>query len=493
MIDRLKFKVAFLFISTLAPLAWGQAGWNAVPSFGTNPGNLNMYSYAPAALPANAPLVVMMHGCTQNATTAATESGWNTMADRHNFYVVYPEQNAANNSSTCFNWFLPGDQSRNQGEALSVKQMVDKMRALYSIDSTRIFVTGLSAGACMTSVMLACYPEVFNKGAIVAGAPYKAASSASGASTAMSGFVTQTPAQWGNLVRAENPSYNGPWPSVAVFHGTSDPVVNINNATELVKQWTDVNGADQSADLTVNFFNGNNLVTKKAYDDPAGSSAAETYLVNSFGHAIALDTGSCYQQCGSTGTYAYDIGFSYTFWSAYFFRILTPPPGLVISGPSSVCGNSGGNSYSVINSNGSIYNWTLPPGAVFTSGQNSYSITVSFATTGGMVSLIETDLAGCENGPVDFPVSVQNCSGISAYSDDEVNVYYNGQTQNIEIVSENISHVKLYRITGEESQPETAVNGNKVIFAVNNYPVGIYIVQFTSKGRTYRKKILIDE
>ena len=60
---------------------FAQTGWTPVTSFGTNPGNLNMYSYAPTALPANAPLVVVMHGCTQTATQYASESGWNVLAN----------------------------------------------------------------------------------------------------------------------------------------------------------------------------------------------------------------------------------------------------------------------------------------------------------------------------------------------------------------------------------------------------------------------------
>src|ERR1035437_4007119 len=133
-----------------------QTGWQSVSSFGTNPGNLNMYSYAPTGISSAAPLVVAMHGCTQNAVTFAAQSDWDKLADNHKFYVVYPEQKSANNSNTCFNWFQSGDQDRGQGEVLSIKQMVDYMKAHYTIDTTKIFVTGLSAGACMTNVMLAC-------------------------------------------------------------------------------------------------------------------------------------------------------------------------------------------------------------------------------------------------------------------------------------------------------------------------------------------------
>src|ERR1700751_2652389 len=209
-----------------------------VTGFGSNPGALNMYSYVPTGLSTKAPLVVVMHGCTQNAATVSQESGWNTLADRHKFYLVYPEQIAANNSSNCFNWFQAGDQDRNQGEVLSIKQMVDHMKANYNIDTTKIFVTGLSAGACMTNIMLACYPEIFSKGAVMAGAPHKSASNATQAYYVGLGTVTNTPQNWGTLVTNENSSYAGPYPTVAVFHGSSDNVVNINNETEIMKQWT---------------------------------------------------------------------------------------------------------------------------------------------------------------------------------------------------------------------------------------------------------------
>src|SRR5688572_17596034 len=97
----------------------------AVSGFGANPGNLTMYSYRPDGLPANAPLVVAMHGCGQNATDYFTNAGWRKYADLWRFALVLPEQKSANNSNSCFNWFLTGDTARGAGEALSIAQMVD--------------------------------------------------------------------------------------------------------------------------------------------------------------------------------------------------------------------------------------------------------------------------------------------------------------------------------------------------------------------------------
>ena len=90
------------------------------------------------------------------------------------------------------------------------------------------------AGAGMTAVMLACYPDVFKKGAIMSGCPYKSASNATQALNAMQGFVTNTAQNWGNLVTAAYPGYTGPYPAVAEFHGSADNVVNIVNQGEIM-------------------------------------------------------------------------------------------------------------------------------------------------------------------------------------------------------------------------------------------------------------------
>src|SRR5690348_14516655 len=93
-----------------------------VTGFGSNPGQLDMYLYAPQGISAGAPLVVAMHGCTQSAADYVN-AGWNELADRWKFYVVYPEQVTANSQEKCFDWFTAGDIERGAGEALSIKQM----------------------------------------------------------------------------------------------------------------------------------------------------------------------------------------------------------------------------------------------------------------------------------------------------------------------------------------------------------------------------------
>jgi poly(3-hydroxybutyrate) depolymerase len=130
----------------------------AVSSFGNNPGALAMYSYTPANLPANAPLVVALHGCTQTANDYFSHSGWPELADQYGFAVVFPQQPTSNNSLQCFDWWTPSDDGRDVGEAASVKSMVDYEKAHLSIDPARVFVTGLSAGGAMTPTTRTCSP-----------------------------------------------------------------------------------------------------------------------------------------------------------------------------------------------------------------------------------------------------------------------------------------------------------------------------------------------
>ena len=144
-------------------------------NFGSNPGALRMFTYLPPDLAGECGLVVVLHGCTQSAAGYDIGAGWSTLAKRFGFALLLPEQQRSNNPNGCFNWFQRGDIERGRGEALSIRQMVEKLVSDQVVDRTRVFVTGLSAGGAMTSVMLATYPDVFAGGAIIAGLPYGAA------------------------------------------------------------------------------------------------------------------------------------------------------------------------------------------------------------------------------------------------------------------------------------------------------------------------------
>ncbi|MEV7129337.1 PHB depolymerase family esterase [Streptomyces sp. NPDC093260] len=290
---------------TLAPAAQAEAAGTLqqVTNFGSNPGNLAMYEYAPANLPANAPLVVALHGCTQSASDYHSHSGWQKFADQWGFAVVYPQTGAANNSLSCFSWFDASKDSRGKGEAASVVQMVDHAVAQYGSDRGRVFVTGLSAGGGMTADLLADYPDVFAGGAVDSGLPAQCATTQAAASGCQYSGQNLTPKQWGDKVRASYPGYTGPWPRVAIWQGSSDTTVAPVNGTELRDQWTDVWGIGQTPSAT-RTLTGN--TTETTYNGSSGTPAVALFSVSGMAHGLAVDPGSGTDQCGTTGAYYLD-------------------------------------------------------------------------------------------------------------------------------------------------------------------------------------------
>ncbi|MGW1296385.1 extracellular catalytic domain type 1 short-chain-length polyhydroxyalkanoate depolymerase [Streptomyces sp. NPDC002533] len=304
---------------SVAAEARAAAALERVTSFGANPGALNMYVYRPATLPANAPVVVALHGCTQSAQVYSDNAGLNTFADRHGFLVVYAETTTANNANKCFNWFQPGDTRRGQGEAASIRQMVAHTATAYGTDPGRVQVTGLSAGGAMTSVMLAAYPDVFAAGAVVAGIPYGCGVDVVSAFGCMSPGVDRTPAAWAQAVRDAHPGFAGPWPRVAIWHGDNDATVAPRNADELRDQWTAVHGLGQTPDRTSTI--GPNSTRRSEYLAADGRSVVEVDRVPGIGHGTPVDPGSGAEQCGATGTQHFIGSICSGYWITRFFGL----------------------------------------------------------------------------------------------------------------------------------------------------------------------------
>ena len=288
-----------------------------LPAFGDNPGDLLGFAHVPRDLPRGAPLVVVLHGCTQDAAGYDRGSGWSSLADEQGFALLYPEQQRGNNPNNCFNWFRPGDARRGRGEAESIRQMVAAMVATHGLDEKRIFVTGLSAGGAMTSIMLAAYPDVFAGGAVIAGLPFAVANSVPEALAKMRSAGEIDGAALGALVADASP-HEGPWPTLSVWHGTADATVSPDNGAAVVEQWRGLHGAVVGKSETVDGHR------RDVWRDAAGREVIERYTIGGLGHGTPLGTGGD-DGNGAAGPHMLEAGINSTRRIASFWGIVGQP------------------------------------------------------------------------------------------------------------------------------------------------------------------------
>ena len=315
---RRPFAVAVLMIGALTSASAAEP--REETGFGSNPGNLRMFSYVPASLAPRAPLIVVLHGCKQKAATFARDAGWLAVADDLRLALLLPEQKGlpryfhdvyvfpwvvamlgANNQNACFNWFEPEHTTRDRGEALSIRQMVDAMMQRYSVNGERVYIVGLSAGAAMTAAMLAAYPERFAAGAIVAGVPYGCADSVTKALKCMHPGIDQSPDEWRRRVRGGATGLQGRAPPVSIWHGSDDVRVAPRNFQELVEQWTAVHGIPATPARRER----NEFLMREVYTDGA-FTRVESVLVENLGHAFPIRTNGT-SACGRPGDFVVSV------------------------------------------------------------------------------------------------------------------------------------------------------------------------------------------
>lgn len=294
-----------------------------INEFGSNPGALRMFSYVPEHLSPAPALVVVLHGCGQTAAGYDLGTGWSTLAERYGFALLMPEQQASNNANTCFNWFNPEDISRDGGEAGSIRQMIARMVGDHNIDSRRIYVTGLSAGGAMTSVMLATYPDVFAGGAVIAGLPFGIASNVREALSGMMQSPSRPAGELGDLVRNAS-THKGPWPKLSVWHGSADRTVNPANADEIVKQWLDLHGL-RPEPMSSGEVDGH---PRDVWWNADGETIVESYTITDMAHGTPLGINGNDEPYGAEGAFLIEAGISSSYHIANFFglteRILQP-------------------------------------------------------------------------------------------------------------------------------------------------------------------------
>jgi poly(hydroxyalkanoate) depolymerase family esterase len=215
----------------------GDGSWTSGAAMGTS-GLRRFRLYSPPGVKAaeRLPLLVMLHGCGQDANAFATSTCMNRIALRERFLVLYPEQDRLANGHGCWNWFDTAS-GRAYGEAALIMKAIDQVCVLHPVDRTRVAVAGLSAGASMAALLATSHPERFKAVAMHSGIPPGTAHSGLSALGAMHG-LRATAAQ------AHLPTSMGSaWPPVLVIHGQADAVVSPQNGRAAAQLWADGTGA----------------------------------------------------------------------------------------------------------------------------------------------------------------------------------------------------------------------------------------------------------
>jgi poly(hydroxyalkanoate) depolymerase family esterase len=259
----------------------------AVPAVKRPAGRFDAFSYSNAAgtrayrlyVPAGhvglpMPLVVMLHGGTQDAVTFAAATGMNDLAERQGLLVAYPEQPPSANAGRYWNWFAPGHQRRGAGEPSLIAGITRQVTDRYGADATRVYVAGFSAGGAMAAVMAAVYPDLYAAAGVHSGLPYAAAGDVASAFAAM---------KQGPPGSARHPA--SPLPLI-VFHGDQDAIVAPANAAGLIDHVLAAGSADRRQDVvTTGQVPGGYAYTRTCYQDLAGTALAERWTIHHGGHA----------------------------------------------------------------------------------------------------------------------------------------------------------------------------------------------------------------
>jgi len=255
------------------------ADFTELENFGSNPGALDASYFSPKS--EHPALVVLLHGCAQHGDELAQQSGLLGLAKKHNFALLLPQQGLTNNIKRCFNWYSDVDYTKDEGESLSIKNMITTLQK--QLGSEQVYIIGLSGGGAMTSAMLVNYPDLFNAGAVVAGIPFPCADGLITGISCMKNGPSQTIEQLVSLTKKLN-SQQKAWPRLSVWTGAADGIVNPLNSSMLAQQWASL--SNLSAKPNVDKQSG---YTITRWQDQSKITHVELVEVMGLGHGIMVN------------------------------------------------------------------------------------------------------------------------------------------------------------------------------------------------------------
>ena len=216
------------------------------------------------------PLVVMLHGCTQNPVDFANGTQMNQLAEEMHCLAVYPAQSQQANAQRCWNWFSAIDQTRDQGEPSIIAGITRDVMASHNVDASQVYVAGLSAGGAMATIMGTLYPDLYAAVGVHSGLPFASAHDLPSALAAMKG----------KFGRPQEPGKTIP---IIVFHGDRDTTVHPANGDELIARGK--HHAAMEIVIEPGRVPDGHAYTRTVHKHPDGTAHAEQWLIHGAGHA----------------------------------------------------------------------------------------------------------------------------------------------------------------------------------------------------------------
>ncbi|MES2743175.1 MAG: PHB depolymerase family esterase [Pseudomonadota bacterium] len=245
-------------------------------SFHNHAGGRDYKLYIPSSYHGQAmPLVVMLHGCTQNPDDFAAGTQMNAVAEEKQCFVVYPAQTSNANHSKCWNWFNALDQQRGQGEPSIIAGIAQQIIEQYPVDERQVYVAGLSAGGAMAAIVGTLYPELFAAVGVHSGLPFASAKDLPSALAAMRGGAAPSERASGGGI------------PIIVFHGDRDTTVNPRNGEQLIAQGvrSQASGKAAAASVDSGAVPNGHRYTRTTHSHADGTPLGEHWVIHGAGHA----------------------------------------------------------------------------------------------------------------------------------------------------------------------------------------------------------------
>ena len=241
-------------------------------SYANHAGSRNYKLYVPSTYTGQAmPLLVMLHGCTQNPDDFAAGTQMNQVAEEMGCFVAYPEQTAGANHSKCWNWFNAIDQQHGQGEPSIIAGIAQQIIDEYPVNERQVYVAGLSAGGAMAVIVGTLYPELFAAVGVHSGLPFASAQDLPSALSAMKRGASSS-----------RKAGNGSQP-IIVFHGDSDTTVNPRNGEQVMEQ--SLHSHKGSPSIQSGSVPNGHRYTQTTHTKADGTPLGEHWVVHGAGHA----------------------------------------------------------------------------------------------------------------------------------------------------------------------------------------------------------------